>query len=892
MKLLFRIDYRANWGESLYLCGDTALLGNGDTSRALRLDVDGDRLWHAEVELPDSVAAFTYRYIIKNEQGETKQEWGQGHCFRPAAGVNEYDIYDRWQDQPFDKPFYSAAFTECICRHNSAGTKPLLPASGYVELCVAAPMVAPGCTLAISGEGDALGNWNPDRAIRMNSAEYPIWKAKIPAAGLNAATEYKYLIVDSANGRVVSWEGGNNRSIGVEPRENAATILAGMRFINAQTPWKGAGTAIPVFSLRTESDFGVGDFYDLKEMVDWAAAAGQTFLQILPINDTTMTGTWVDSYPYKANSIYALHPMFLRLEAIGELKDKKRREYYENLRKELNALPEVDYERVNKAKAEYCREIFASDGAKTMASPEYKAFIEKNGHWLLPYAAFCVLRDRFGTPDFNKWGEYAVYSADVQAKVQAEAQTEIDFVCYQQFHLDAQMRHVHEYANSHSIALKGDIPIGISRTSADAWVDPRLFNLDCQAGAPPDDFSVLGQNWGLPTYNWEEMSLDGFAWWKARFAKMAEFFDAYRIDHVLGFFRIWQIPMDAIHGLLGYFNPALPFSESELRNNYDFWIDVDLQTTPYIMDYFVEDFFGPYTREALDTYCNSAGYGRYKLKPEFDTQRKVADHFATLPKDEKHTRICDGLLGLIDNVLFIEDPVEKGKYHPRISAQYTYIYRALNDYERWCFNRLYNDFFYHRHNSFWYDKAMWKLPPLIDSTNMLTCAEGLGMIPACVPAVMQQLEILSLEIQRMPKDPGSTFGDTWNYPYYSVCTTSTHDMGGIRQWWEEDRDRSRDFYNNVLHEHGAAPYYAEPWVCDRIVDLHLASPSMLCILPLQDWLSIDANLRRENPNDEIINVPANPQHYWRYRMHLTIAELASHTEFTSYLRDKTAHFGR
>ena len=285
----------------------------------------------------------------------------------------------------------------------------------------------------------------------------------------------------------------------------------------------------------------------------------------------------------------------------GELKDKKRREYYENLRKELNALPEVDYERVNKAKAEYCREIFASDGAKTMASPEYKAFIEKNGHWLLPYAAFCVLRDRFGTPDFNKWGEYAVYSADVQAKVQVEAQTEIDFVCYQQFHLDAQMRHVHEYANSHSIALKGDIPIGISRTSADAWVDPRLFNLDCQAGAPPDDFSVLGQNWGLPTYNWEEMSLDGFAWWKARFAKMAEFFDAYRIDHVLGFFRIWQIPMDAIHGLLGYFNPALPFSESELRNNYDFWIDVDLQTTPYIMDYFVEDFFGPYTRCLLYT---------------------------------------------------------------------------------------------------------------------------------------------------------------------------------------------------------------------------------------------------------------------------------------------------
>ena len=100
--------------------------------------------------------------------------------------------------------------------------------------------------------------------------------------------------------------------------------------------------------------------------------------------------------------------------------------------------------------------------------------------------------------------------------------------------------------------------------------------MDCQAGAPPDDFSVLGQNWGFPTYNWEEMATDGFQWWKNRFCKMAEFFDAYRIDHVLGFFRIWQIPMDALHGLLGYFNPALPFSPEEMRNNYDFWINPDV----------------------------------------------------------------------------------------------------------------------------------------------------------------------------------------------------------------------------------------------------------------------------------------------------------------------------
>ena len=445
---------------------------------------------------------------------------------------------------------------------------------------------------------------------------------------------------------------------------------------------------------------------------------------------------------------------------------------------------------------------------------------------------------------------------------------------------------------SKGVAFKGDIPIGISRTSVDAWINPRLFNMDCQAGAPPDDFSVLGQNWGFPTYNWEEMARDGFAWWKARFRKMAEYFDAYRIDHVLGFFRIWQIPMDALHGLLGVFNPALPFTPDELRNSYDFWLNPENHVKPYIADWFIKEYFADHTDEARRRFLVRLGDGRYRLKSDFDTQRKIADYFAGQPKDEKNTRLCNGLLGLVENVLFIEDPYEKGKYHPRISAQFNYAYKALNDYERWCFDRLYNDFFYRRHYDFWYGKAMWKLPLLIDSTDMLVCAEDLGMIPACVPAVMRELEILSLEIQRMPKYPDTEFGDTWSYPYYSVCTTSTHDMGGIRQWWEEDRAASQRFFNNVLHDRGQAPHYAEPWVCDQIVELHLKSPSMLCILPLQDWLSIDGKLRRENPLEEQINVPANSRHYWRYRMHLTVEDLLKAGEYNNYLLGKIKDSGR
>lgn len=268
------------------------------------------------------------------------------------------------------------------------------------------------------------------------------------------------------------------------------------------------------------------------------------------------------------------------------------------------------------------------------------------------------------------------------------------------------------------------------------------------------------------------------------------------------------------------------------------------------------------------------------------------DYFSDKDDNEKNSHLKNALLGLHDEVLFIEDAKDKEKYHPRISAQYTYVYRSLSDYERWCYDRLYNDFFYHRHNDFWYGKAMWKLPPLIDSTNMLVCGEDLGMIPACVPAVMNELKILSLEIQRMPKNPRLEFGNTYAYPYMSVCTTSTHDMGGIRAWWEEDREKTQHFYNNILHEGGLAPYYAEPWICDRIISLHLDSPSMLTILPLQDWLSIHGTIRRDNPQDEQINVPANSRHYWKYRMHITIESLLKEKEFNKYLKEKITYSGR
>lgn len=888
MKLTFNIDYRTNWGESLYIAGHAA---DGSTAPFdIKMIMNGSEHWTATVEIPDECISLEYSYEVRHENGSVKHEWGTPHVFRRGRSARIYNIYDRWQDQPWDKPYYSSAFTECICKRPDPA-KEILPRVGHLTFRLDAPMVDQSYRVALSGDADVLGNWDPAKAVILSDHDYPTWTATVDARTLTPDTQFKFLLVDAA-GNVVAWETGDNRRLGIRPLADEATVTAGMRFINPMAPWRGAGTAIPVFALRSDEDFGVGDFYDLKKMIDWCKSTGQTFLQILPINDTTMSHTWVDSYPYNANSCFALHPMYLRLEALGTLADKGRREYYENLRGRLNALEQIDYEAVNKAKIEYFNEIFDQEGKRVVESADFKKFVEDNASWLVPYAAFCVLRDLNGTPVFSRWGEYAVYDEKKVKAFVKKHRRDTDYVMYLQYNLALQLDHVHKYAQAAGVAIKGDIPIGISRDSVDAWTYPALFNMNSQAGAPPDDFSVLGQNWGFPTYNWEEMARDGFRWWKDRFRNMSKYFDAYRIDHVLGFFRIWQIPLDALHGLLGTFNPALPFTVDELRYNYDFWLDIDLHTTPYICDWFLADFFGEYTDEARERFMYHIGAGRYRLKDDFATQRAVADYFGAQEKNEKNTRLCNALLGLIDQVLFVPDPVEPGKYHPRISAQFTYTYRSLNDYERWCFDRLYNDFFYRRHNDFWYGKAMWKLPPLIDSTPMLTCAEDLGMIPGCVPAVLSALQILTLEIQRMPKDPGAAFGNTWSYPYYSVCTTSTHDMGGIRAWWEDDRAASSRFFHEVLGEQGEPPYFAEPWVCGKILDLQVKSPSMLCIIPLADWLSMDGQLRRANPADEVINVPANPRHYWRYRMHLTLDALRNADEFNSRLRGMIAAGGR
>ena len=817
MRIVFNLEYQTTFGEELAL----NILLDGKTEQHKMSTLDG---CHWTCELSKSVKTKThidYFYCVMRGDEQTRCEWlTEPHRLEfVATKGTHYTVYDHWIDIPEDSFLYSSAFTECVAARKRNMSKETAYAK-TVRLKVRAPQLRWNERLAIIGGNETLGNWEALRALTMTEHEDNEWVITLDADTLPDTIEFKFVSLDEEVDVTPLWETGMNRTMTIPKLEQGEVVVYELpQAFFPVYPWKGAGTVIPIFSLRSEGSFGVGDFGDLQKMIDWCAKTRQRVLQVLPINDTNMTYTWQDSYPYNSISIYALHPQYTDFRQLPQLKDKERKAYYDALQKELNALPQIDYERMNNAKLAYLRELFAQEGSKMMKTEAFKTFFEQNKDWLVPYAAFCHYRDMYGTASFTEWPDHKTFTEkerESMSKTTTKIYKEVAFWYFVQFNLDQQMRAAHAYARKQRVILKGDIPIGISRDGVEAWVEPKYFNLNGQAGAPPDAFSADGQNWGFPTYNWDVMLADGCQWWVRRFRKMAEYFDAYRIDHVLGFFRIWEIPMPHKSGLMGQFSPALGMSVEEI-----------------------------------------AAYG-----VEFN----------------------EGL--------FLVDHKRSDRWHPRIAVQYQEAYAQLSEDQKYHFNQLYNDYFYRRNNQFWYTEAMKKLPKLTQATHMLVCAEDLGMVPDCVPWVMNELRILSLEIQSMPKDPTTRFGHLSRNPYRSVDTISTHDMATLRQWWDEDEERTQNYFNTMLYRGGPAPHPLPDWLAKDIVSRHLTSPSMLCLISFQDWLSIDEKLRLPDANAERINIPANPRHYWRYRMHLTIEQLLAADELNEEISTLIIQSGR
>ncbi len=889
MKVHFYLRYGTKFGESL-----TLLIERNGQVQHHPMQYVNQEFWHFALDIDEKKPSGTllFRYELHGRGSLPVADWEWTRTLDLAQyAKSDVQVVDTWSDgSAYEHALATQPFRDIFFRQTDA-VRAKQPTQHTHEFRAKAPLLRTGERLCLLGSGQGLHDWSTSQPVFMNR-QGDWWACRADLSADDFPVAYKYGVWNDLEQRFVRFESGDNRALYFVGDQGHNVVLHDgfVRMPNNQ--FKGTGVAIPVFSLRSKDSYGTGEFTDLKLLADWAASVGMKMLQLLPVNDTSATGTWTDSYPYAAVSAFALHPLYLNVGLVAGKFNTALLKDFNKQQATLNALEAVDYEAVMTAKLAAMRSLYAKLGEKTLSEKPFLTYFEENQHWLVPYAVFTWLKDQNGTSDFTQWKKHGVF---VQKEIDAltakgsKVLPEIAFHYFVQWHLHLQLKEATDYAHSKGLAIKGDIPIGIYRYSCDAWVAPELYNMGRQAGAPPDDFAVAGQNWGFPTYNWTRMKADGFLWWRQRFEQMSLYFDAFRIDHILGFFRIWSIPLDAVEGILGRFVPAIPVREQE------FWqagigFNKERLCEPYISERVLWEVFDEDAALARQFLQIKEGTNRYALKPEFDTQRKVEAYLAQQPDTETNRRLRDGLYRLIANVILLED--ENGDYHFRIAPDKCSSFNHLDDDIKARLNALYLNYFFRRQDAFWQHEAMEKLPALKRSTQMLICGEDLGMVPDCVPDVMRDLAILSLEIQRMPKKTGTAFFHPKDAPYLSVVTPSTHDMSTVRGWWEEDRALTQRFYNEQLQGTGDAPYFCEPWANRAIVEQHIFSPAMWSIFQLQDLMGMDGDLRRENPDDERINVPANPKHYWRYRMHLSLEELLLKSGFNGDLAEMIRLGGR
>ncbi|HVE61184.1 MAG TPA: 4-alpha-glucanotransferase, partial [Chitinophagaceae bacterium] len=729
MKIDFYLRFHTKYGEKIFITGNTFSLGQGDEKMAMPMQFLNKDFWHVSIEVdPADQEILRYQYVYKNDKEEYLKEGEKQRIIELKDIKQNLTLIDTWNsNSEIANVFYTAPFKKVFLNHSNP-PKRKSPKSHTHIFKIKGPLLKEKECVCLTGSAEQLHHWNTKKpALLEKEGEW--WTVKLDLSKELFPISYKYGVYDYKKSTFVNYEAGDNRML-ISKTPDTFTVLHD-GFINLPyNTWKGAGIAIPVFSLRSNNSFGVGEFTDIKMLVDWASKTGLKLIQLLPVNDTSASFTQEDSYPYAAISAYALHPIYINLEQVAGKKFSGPIKSISKKQKQLNALPELAYEKVIQFKMLMLREIYDLDQAAFLNEADYKDFFEANKHWLKPYAVFCYLRDKNGTPDFNKWKTNSIYiESEIEKLINSKSVSrEIRFYYFIQYHLHLQLQEGVNYAHKKCIALKGDIPIGIYRHSVDAWMAPKLFNMCWQSGAPPDDFAAKGQNWGFPTYNWEQMQQDNFNWWRQRFDEMSNYFDAFRIDHILGFFRIWSIPTNAVEGILGRFVPALPINIKEFGER-GIWFDFDRYCKPYITEEILQNIFGAHIDFVKSSFLQKNEKGEFEFLDEFNTQRKVEAFFSVLEPNEENYKLKNGLWNLLSNVLLYEQPDSDGsEFHFRIAMDKTSSFQYLDESVKGKLQNLYIDYFYQRQDDFWKEEALRKLPYLKESTDMLICGEDLGMV--------------------------------------------------------------------------------------------------------------------------------------------------------------------
>lgn len=886
MKLKFALDYGTAWGERLHVVIEYIRSDRSIKRTNIPMDTSDGRKWTAETTVMESmrhpIDFFRYSYQVENTEGAIiRREWRMVSRQLYFDSSHNYFMDDSWSDRPLQHHLYTDAYA------TYTGQPKIRPSDSVVRiplfrktvvLKVSAPQLRVGQSLAICGSHPALGGWNPSQYVKMRYAGNTEWIVSINVAGISLPFEYKYVVIDTDTNVLKEWEQGFNRTIGDKAVADGNVIVAdgGILRIKEDT-WRMAGLYVPIFSLRSNHSYGTGDFGDLVRVVAWAASVGISVVNVLSVNDTSVLYTHGKSCHSGVISVHALNPCYIDIEKAGRLSDKEMLKTFNRRKNELNALEYCDDGMVWKVKSAYLRSLYAECGSKVTVSDGFQEFINKNGVWLRPYAAFCILRDRYSTSDYENWEDFAIYSGSKVETLLDESSDEAGFIYYVQYLLHCQLSEACDYARRLGIVMMCSAGLGVQRHSVETWTAPQYFNMGGCMGIMPDRQHRNGRNMLMPTCDYEAMESDGYKWWKDRMRHAGRYFDAATIDRVSEFFRVWEVPYGAVDARLGHFSPGLPLTKEEIEY---FGLDFrkDTYTRPFINDRVLDTLFGVHAAFVKDTFLIEKPYGLYDIKEEYSTQGKIDRYFAG-HNDENGIWIRSGMCRIMSDVLFTEDSRHPGMYHPVAGAYNEPIYNALGDDAKEAYMRIYNNYFYQRHNMYWEITGRKNLLGAFGDTRMLLCADSLGNVPSCVPGILDEQRILTLEVQTMPKNDGCEFAHLDNNPYRSVAAVASPYMATLRQWWEGQRELVRRYYVTMLHKDGPVPGQLPAHIAEEIIGKHLYSPSMICMLSLYDWLSMDTVLRSSDVSKEGTGMAEDCLCSRKYRMVVTVEQIAAADKF-------------
>lgn len=625
-----------------------------------------------------------------------------------------------------------------------------------------------------------------------------------------------------------------------------------------------AGLLLPLSALRTRNNLGIGEFGDLPLLGEWCSRVGLRLIQLLPVNDSGD-----QSSPYSTLSALALHPIHVNIASLPEMQASALSDTIskrlKQLRKQLDGAGRFSYGEILTVKMAVLREIWQSEGPSILVDPEFLSYLESNP-WVPVYAIFRTLKDRFDGRAWTEWPEeFRAPDAALIDRLWSEKATgrEARFYAWLQMRLAEQFAAAAESLSAAGIALKGDIPILMNEDSADVWYHREIFDRSLTAGAPPDMFSALGQNWRFPIYDWDALAARDYHWWRLRLQEAQRYYHAFRIDHVLGFFRIWAIPATDGSGVTGVFKPQTGITDDDLRS-----IGFDEGRIRWLAEPHLrgEELRSWISADLIDRMFTRIGEeDLFLFRPDLAGEGEIESILAQSEAREQLVAAWrDRALTAID-----QDRYAVTWYFRECSR-----YIALGDDEKDRFEQLVARTAI-RDNELWADHGRRLLTVMQESTDMLACAEDLGVIPEAVPRVLSELGILGLRISRWAHywdQPGQPLIPATDYPELSVCAPSVHDTSTLRDWWENEEGRE-DLWR-IMGAAGPAPATFDPKTAGAVLAYFAAARSRIVVYQLQDLLALVSDFRIDDASQERVNVPGTYNDFnWTWRMPVPVEEM-------------------